>query len=72
MIGIGMEVYFRSSVFESSYSEFYEEYKGHKFKVVGYLIDEGEVIDDHVFLECITDSSIQVKGCVHTFDLKRA
>lgn len=67
-IGIGMEVYFRSKVFDPNrpWFPYYEAYKGHKFRVTG-LYEHG-----HVELVCISDPSVVVQGCVHNDELTRA
>lgn len=66
-IGVGMQVYFRSKVFEAPYTPYYDAYKGHKFQVVA-VYDEGE----HVELKCISDPSLKLAGCPHADELKRA
>jgi hypothetical protein len=65
-IGAGMEVYFRSKVFEHPYAPYYDAYRGHKFKVIA--LHPG----DHIQLECISDSSVNVNGHVHADELKQA
>ena len=67
-IGLGMEVYFRSKVFEPTgpWYPYYEAYKGHKFQVTG--VYEG----DHIGLVCISDPTVVVQGHVHDDELKRA
>lgn len=67
-IGVGMEVYFRSKVFDKQqcWYPYYEAYKGHKFRVTG--VYEG----GHIALICISDPSVIVRGCVHDDELKRA
>ncbi len=64
-IGKGMEVYFKSHVYEAPFSPYYDAYKGHKFKVVA--LHHG----DHVELQCLT-GDVKVDGYVHKEDLKRA
>ena len=65
-IDIGMDVYFRSKVFESPYVPFYDAYKGHKFRVTG-VHERG-----HISLRCLDDESVVVKGWVHDDEVKRA
>ena len=66
MIGEGMEVYFRSKVFEGPYAPYYDAYQGHKFRVV--KIHHG----NHLELECLTDPELRVAGWVHDDEVKRA
>lgn len=63
---IGMEVFFRSRVYEPPFSPYYDAYKGHKFKVV--KLHHG----DHIELTCVSDPTVKVNGYVHVEDLKRA
>ena len=65
-ISIGMDVYFRSKVFEHPYTPYYDAYKGNKFRVTG-LYEHG-----HVSLVCLDDPTVIVKGYVHDDELKRA
>jgi hypothetical protein len=67
MIGVGMEVYFRSHVFEPPFVPYYNSYMGHKFEVVRLHYN-----GTHVELRCIDDPSVKVAGYVHPEDLKRA
>jgi hypothetical protein len=69
-IGQGMEVYFRSYVFEGEYAPYYEAYKGHKFKVDHVMAEDDT--GTHVALKCLDDPTVIVDGYVHAFDLKRA
>jgi hypothetical protein len=64
-IGVGMNVCFRSKVFEAPYTPYYDAYKGHHFEVVGVYHY------DHIELKCTTDPSVIVQGCVHSDELKR-
>ena len=66
-IGVGMEVYFRSKVFEPPYTPYYDAYRGRKFRVVAMHYE-----DTHVELECIDDPNLKVAGYVHPDELKRA
>lgn len=68
-IGVGMEVYFRSKVFEPAgfWYPHYEAYKGHKFQVVALHYG-----DTHAELKCIDDPTVVVAGYVHPDELKRA
>lgn len=66
MIGVGMDVYFRTKVFAPPYTPYYDAYRGHKFNVVA--LHEG----GHVELKCISDPSVVVAGYVHDDELKRA
>lgn len=65
-ISIGMDVYFRSKVFEHPYTPYYDAYKGHKFRVTG--VYEG----GHITLICLDDPNVIVKGAVHADELKCA
>lgn len=69
---IGMEVYFKAHVYDPPFFPFYEEYRGHKFKVVRFGNEELHEDPDSLVLECITDPSVIVKGNVHKEDVKRA
>ncbi|USV41124.1 hypothetical protein [Xanthomonas phage BUDD] len=62
---MGMEVYFRSFVYDDPFSPYFDKYKGVKFKVA--RIVEGS----HIQLEAI-DSDVKVDGLVHADYLKRA
>lgn len=63
LISIGMKVCFDSKVFESPYTPYYDDYKGHQFEVIN--IHEG----NHVELKCIDNPDVIVKGCVHDDEL---
>jgi hypothetical protein len=62
-IKLGMIVEFVDKVYEPPFYPYYEEYKGHKFKVDH--IHHG----DHLALTCIT-GDVLVKGYVHDFDVR--
>ena len=68
-IGVGMEVYFKSKVFDPNdfWYPHYEAYKGHKFQVVALHYG-----NTHVELKCISDPNVVVDGYVHSDELKRA
>ncbi len=64
-IGVGMDVYFKSHVYEHPFSPYYDAYKGHKFRV------HAEHDGGHLELHCLT-GDVKVNGYVHSSDLKRA
>lgn len=71
-IEIGTLVIFSPKVFNPlrPWYPYYENYKGHAFKVIGYLEDEEEgTVYNHLLLECVSDPNVIVSGCVHDDEL---
>jgi len=62
-LNIGDTVVFHQRMFDKPYVEYYNEYSGHQFKVIGLHYE-----DTHYELECIT-GDITVKGYVHRNEL---
>lgn len=69
---IGTVVSFCNHVFEPPFFPFYEEYRGHTFKVVGHGNERAGEDPDSLVLQCVTDSSVIVKGNIHKQDVKKA
>jgi hypothetical protein len=72
IIEVGTLVVFSPKVFNPlrPWYPYYENYKGQVFKVVGYLEDKEEgTVYDHIFLECVSDPTVTVDGCVHDYDV---
>lgn len=69
---IGTIVKFKPTCYDPAYGRFYDSYKGHQFKVTGFMPDDenkGEFIIDHVSLINISCGP-QVEGFVHAYDLE--
>jgi hypothetical protein len=72
-MNIGDKVKFKDYVFTSHhFSPYYDDYQGHEFLIDSYYEDPDEAMVEtsHVYLKCITDTNLQVKGCVHACDLE--
>lgn len=68
---IGDIVCFCDNVFKPPFFPYYEEYRGHQFKVAGYGREELHEDPHAVALKCTTDPSVIVKGNVHEHNIKR-
>jgi len=71
---IGTLVIFNPKVFNPlrPWYPYYDNYKGHVFKVIGYLEDREEgTVYNHLFLECVSDPNVKVMGCVDDDELIR-
>lgn len=55
----------------SPYYPFYEEYDGHTFVIDHVMVDpeDGELVEDHVWITCVDDPTLIVKGYIHFGDL---
>lgn len=62
---IGNIVEFLPHVYSGAWEPYYDDYKGHQFKVIG-VHDEDP---SHVMLECVT-GDVKVNGMVHATDLR--
>lgn len=60
---------FLDKMYKEPYAPHYEMYKGHTFRIDHYH-NEDET-NQHVWLVCIDDESIIVKGYVHIGDLEQ-
>lgn len=67
---VGDTVEFLEHVYSPPYTPYYDAYKGHQFRVEKFMVDEGKLIRDHVWVVCLTDPSVIVKGYVHTYDMR--
>jgi hypothetical protein len=73
---IGDVVIFREHVYYPPFTPHYDRYKEHIFIVEKYydeddadeLLEDGE-IDSHLWLKCVSDPIIKLKGYVHAEDL---
>ena len=61
-----MKYVFHERVYDEPFMPYYDEYKGHTFEVDHLHPEDPE---GHVFMRCVSDPSIKVKGAVHWEDL---
>jgi hypothetical protein len=59
---------FRELVYRSPYAPYYDAYKGHKFVIDHYSKEDDT--GQHVWLTCVSDSSILVAGYVELYQLE--
>lgn len=59
---------FKQRVFEPPMKPYYDAYRGHKFMINHYHPEDEN--SNHVWLDCVTDSSVKVAGYVHLTDLE--
>ena len=62
---VGAKVVFKNKVYHTPYSPFYDDYRGHTFKVVKFHYEK-----THVELKCIDAPKIKVNGYVHPDEVK--
>lgn len=62
-----MRYKFRDFVYEEPYFPFYERYRGHEFVIDHYNAEDEE--QQHVWLKCVSDTSITVNGYVELYQL---
>lgn len=63
-----MNYKFKDFVYEKPYAPYYDDYRGHEFTIDHYS-DEDES-QQHVWLTCVSDSSILVSGYVELHQLE--
>ena len=59
---------FRDKVFSAPYAPYYDQYHGHTFRIDHY--GEEDETRQHVWLTCVSDPGIVVKGYVELDQLK--
>lgn len=64
-----MRYKFKKHVYSPPYTPYFDRYKGHEFEITS--TSEEDTTGGHVFVKCITDTSIVVVGCVHLHNLEQ-
>ena len=59
---------FRDKVFSAPYAPYYDQYRGHTFCIDYYMAEDES--QQHVWLTCVSDPSIVVKGYVEMNQLE--
>ena len=59
---------FRDFVYEKPYAPYYDRYREHEFSIDYYSAEDDT--DQHVWLTCVSDPSILVKGYVELYQLE--
>jgi len=59
---------YKEYVYKEPYSPYYEEYKNHKFVIDHFM--ENDELQEHVWLSCVDDINLKLKGYVHYSDLQ--
>lgn len=63
-----MKYRFRDFVYEKPYAPYYNSYRGHEFTIDHYSAEDET--QQHVWLTCVTDPSILVRGYVELHQLE--
>lgn len=63
-----MNYKFKDFVYEKPYAPYYDSYQGHEF-VIDHYSEEDES-QQHVWLSCVSDPSLLVKGYVELYQLE--
>ena len=63
-----MKYRFRDFVYEKPYSPYYDSYRRHEFTIDHYSAEDET--QQHVWLTCVTDPSILVRGYVELHQLE--
>ena len=63
-----MKYRFRDFVYEKPYAPYYDSYRGHEFTIDHYSAEDET--QQHVWLTCVTDPSILVRGYVELHQLE--
>lgn len=58
---------FRDYVYEPPYAPYYDNYKGHVFRIDHFHPEDEN--KGHVWLTCVDDPTVNVAGYVHMADL---
>jgi len=65
MTEMNKQFQFHSKVFSAPYAPYYDEYRGEVFEIDHVHPED----DEHVFLRCVSNPEIKVKGAVHRDEL---
>ena len=63
-----MNYKFKDFVYEKPYAPYYDHYRGHEFVIDHYSTEDES--QQHVWLTCVSDSSILVAGYVELHQLE--
>jgi len=63
-----MKYRFRDIVYAPPYAPYYDQYRGHVFVIDHYMAEDES--QQHVWLTCVSDPGILVKGYVELYQLE--
>lgn len=63
-----MKYRFRDTVYAPPYAPYYDQYRGHTFRIDHYMAEDES--QQHVWLTCVSDPSIIVAGYVELYQLE--